>query len=114
MGGGGDSAPEVNVEKVEVTPPAPRVATATETPIGLSPLRTAPVYQPPTTTGEYEHPIPQYQPAQATDFGGLTLADLYDYGNYIKATKAPPAPQASGLADLYDAYYRATGRRLGE
>lgn len=110
-GGGGDSAPEVNIEKVEVTPP---VATAEQTPIGTAPFRTAPVYKAPTTTGEYENPIPQYQPAQATDFGGLTLADLHDYSNYIKSLERPAPIQATGLADLYDAYYRATGRRLGE
>ena len=110
-GGGGDSAPEVNVEKVEVTPP---VATAEQTPVGTAPFRTAPVYKAPTTTGEYENPIPQYQPAQATDFGGLTIADLHDYSNYIKSLQTQAPAPVSGLADLYDAYYRATGRRLGE
>lgn len=111
-GGGGESAPEVNVEKVEVTPPP--VATAEQTPVGTAPFRTNPVYKMPTTTAEYEHPIPQYQPAQATDFGGLTAADLQDYSNYIKSLNTQPQAPVSGLADLYEAYYRATGRRLGE
>lgn len=112
-GGGGGSAeePVVNVEKVEVTPP---VATAEQTPIGTAPFRATPVYTPPTTTGEYEHPIPQYQPAQATDFGGLNIQDLHDYSNYIKSLNTPAQQPVSGLSDLYEAYYRATGRRLGE
>jgi hypothetical protein len=90
------------------------VSTTSETPIGLAPLRTVPVYNPPTSTSEYEHPIPQYQPAHATDFGGLTAADLQDYSNYIKSLNERATPPATGLAELYDAYYRATGRRLGE
>ena len=110
-GGGGGEEPVVNVEKVEVTPP---VATAEQTPIGTAPYRSTPVYTPPTSTSDYAHPIPQYEPAQATNFGGLTMADLNDYSNYIKSLKAPEAPQSNGLADLYEAYYRATGRRLGE
>jgi len=115
-GGGGGEEPVVNVEKVEVTPPPPPppVSTATETPIGLSPLRTVDVYQPPTTTSDYSNPIPQYQPAHTTDFGGLTAADLADYSAYIKSLNTPAQAPASGLADLYEAYYRATGRRLGE
>ena len=112
-GGGGGSAeePVVNVEKVEVTPP---VATAEQTPIGTAPYRSTPVYTPPTSTSDYANPIPQYEPAQATNFGGLTLSDLQDYSNYIKSLKVPEVPQSNGLADLYEAYYRATGRRLGE
>jgi len=111
-GGGGGEEPVVNVEKVEVTPP---VATAEHTPIGTNPFRPAPVYTPPTTTSGYEHPIPQYQPAQATDFGGLTMADLEDYSSYIKSLNTPAQQQPiRGLGDLYEAYYRATGRRLGE
>lgn len=110
-GGGGGEEPVVNVEKVEVAPP---VATAEQTPVGTTPFRANPVYRTPTTTADYENPIPQYQPAQATDFGGLTLADLHDYSNYIKSLNTPAQQPVSGLADLYEAYYRATGRRLGE
>ena len=113
-GGGGGGEPVVNVENVEVTPPP--VSTTSETPIGLAPLRTVDVYTHPTQTSDYSNPIPQYQPAHTVDYGGLTAADLQDYSDYIKAMNAQqqaPAP-ASGLGDLYEAYYRATGRRLGE
>jgi len=112
-GGGGGEEPVVNVEKVEVTPP---VSTTTETPVGLPPLRTVDVYTPPTQTSDYANPIPQYQPAHTTDYGGLTAQDLQDYSNYIKSLNTQQTPTqapATGLADLYEAYYRATGRRLG-
>ena len=112
MGGGGDSAPEVNVEKVEVTPPP--VATAEHTPIGVAPYRATPIYRPPTTTADYENPIPQYEPAQATDFGGLTMADLQRYSEYVRNLNTPTPAPIRGLGDLYEAYYNATGRRLGE
>ena len=81
MGGGGGEEPVVNVENVEVTPPTPPVATAEQTPIGTAPYRSTPVYTPPTSTSDYANPIPQYEPAQATNFGGLTMADLNDYSN---------------------------------
>ena len=80
------------------------------TPVGGTPIRTMPVYTPPTQTTDYANPIPQYQPSRF-DFNPYAAAYQQQFNSMppVQAPQMPTQPVSGlgALAQLYGMYNAA-------